>query len=266
LSVSGTDNRVQSTGDGTTREFAFTFRIFAKGDLVVYNDTDLQVLDSDYEVKSDTFLADGVSYDFSEGGYVYFAEASTPATGDIITIVRTLTATQGVNLTVGGPLPVESVERMSDRLTMLVQQLIENIARSMVLPVTVDYDDVSMEMPSPEASKVIGWDSDGKALENYDNAATSLAGAEAARDAAETAQGLAETAQAAAESAKGDAETAQGKAEDSADLAEKWAEEAEDTPVETGKYSALHWATKAEGMVSGVWVDLNTIYRGGIPA
>ena len=59
-----------------------------------------------------------------------------------------------------------------------------------------------------------------------------------AKDGAETAQGLAETAQGLAETAQGLAETARDKAQD-------WAEEVEDTPVETGKYSALHWAAKA---------------------
>ena len=50
----------------------------------------------------------------------------------------------------------------------------------------------------------------------------------------------------AANTAKNDAETAQGESETARDKAEAWAENPEDTPVETDKYSALHWAAKAE--------------------
>ncbi len=41
------------------------------------------------------------------------------------------------------------------------------------------------------------------------------------------------------------AATAKGLAEAARDKAQKWAEEAEDTPVETGQYSAFHWSEKA---------------------
>lgn len=41
------------------------------------------------------------------------------------------------------------------------------------------------------------------------------------------------------------AATAKGQAEAARDKAQKWAEEAEDTPVETGKYSAFHWSEKS---------------------
>jgi len=66
MTVQSTDNRVQLAGDGEAKQFDFSFPIFAKGDLKVYVDTDLQTLDSDYSVQSSTFLADGVSYDFSD--------------------------------------------------------------------------------------------------------------------------------------------------------------------------------------------------------
>ena len=58
----------------------------------------------------------------------------------------------------------------------------------------------------------------------------------------------------AANTAKNDAETAQGESETARDKAEAWAANPEDTPVETDKYSALHWAAKAEeqaGLAAG---------------
>ncbi len=43
----------------------------------------------------------------------------------------------------------------------------------------------------------------------------------------------------------------------SADLAERWADEDEDVPVENGKYSARHWALKAQGVSSIVSTGSN---------
>ena len=77
-------------------------------------------------------------------------------------------------------------------------------------------------------------------------AAASAAAALVSQNAAaasETAAGLSETAAAASETAAGLSET---NAAASEAKAEDWATELEDVEVETGKYSALHWAAKAE--------------------
>lgn len=64
----------------------------------------------------------------------------------------------------------------------------------------------------------------------------------------ETDQNAAAAAQARDEAvqAKADTEQAKGEAEDARDKAQEWAENPEDVPVEVGKFSALHWASKAE--------------------
>lgn len=93
-------------------------------------------------------------------------------------------------------------------------------------------------------------------------ASTSETNAGNAKTAAESAQSAAETAQSGAETAKDDAqtaqtasETAQGLSESARDKAEKWAEEDEDVEVETGQYSAFHWAAKAEQAVADGVID-----------
>lgn len=82
--------------------------------------------------------------------------------------------------------------------------------------------------------------------------------AETAKTGAETAQGLAETARTGAETAQGLAETAKTGAETAEALAQQWAEEAEDVQVETGLYSAKHWAAKAAGIVSDLYTYTTT--------
>lgn len=83
--------------------------------------------------------------------------------------------------------------------------------------------------------------------ENSKNSASASASS-AATSASNSAisAGQAETAKTAAETAQGAAETAQSNAEAAELLAEKWASEEEDTVVAGGKYSAYHWAQKAE--------------------
>ena len=76
-----------------------------------------------------------------------------------------------------------------------------------------------------------------------------------ARNASQTAQGLSEDARDASQTAKGLSETAQAASETARDKSQDWSEEAEDVPVETGQYSAKHWAVKAAGVVADGVID-----------
>jgi len=88
------------------------------------------------------------------------------------------------------------------------------------------------------------------------NAAATATGAAStattAKNDAVTAKTGAETARGGAETARTGAETAQAGSIAARDKAQKWADEAENTPVETGKFSAKHWAAKAAAFVAGV--------------
>jgi len=77
-------------------------------------------------------------------------------------------------------------------------------------------------------------------------ASTKANEAEQAKIASETAKGLAETARVGAETAQGLAQTAKTGAELARDKAQAWAENPENAEVESGKFSALHHAIKAE--------------------
>lgn len=75
-------------------------------------------------------------------------------------------------------------------------------------------------------------------------AASSVQAGESATASGQSAQDAAASAGQAATSAT-DAGTSASDAAQSSSRARAWAENAEDTPVETGKYSALHWAEKS---------------------
>lgn len=74
--------------------------------------------------------------------------------------------------------------------------------------------------------------------------ASSVQAGESATAAGQSAQAAATSAGQAATSAS-DAATSSDAVAQSSVKAREWAEKAEDTPVETGKYSALHWAEKS---------------------
>lgn len=90
------------------------------------------------------------------------------------------------------------------------------------------------------------------ALSHANNSNSARLLSESARDASQLAQSLSESARNDSQSAKSLSESARDASiaakslsESARDKAQKWAEEAEDTPVETGQFSAKHWSAKA---------------------
>lgn len=81
---------------------------------------------------------------------------------------------------------------------------------------------------------------------------TIITTAAASAAAAATSETNAATSEANAATSESNASTSETNAAASAALAEDWAEEDEDVEVTTGKYSAKHWAAKAEDFASGV--------------
>lgn len=226
MAIESTYAPVRTAGGGLT-DFDFPFPFFSPSDILVYTiDTSttpetatLKTLTTHYILLDANGVA--ISQDgFYEGGTVRFTAA---VSGLDVFIGRDIDFTQPTDVPTAGLFREQTLERALDRLAMQVQQIDNATTRSLLLPVTSETGD--LELPEPEANKVLGWNSAGTGLENKDAIDKSyLAQVEAARDAA-----------AASESNSANSET----------MAEKWAEEDEDTEVEAGKYSAKHYAAKA---------------------
>ncbi len=122
MSVTTTTNRIQEDGDDVTKTFAYDFKIWVNADLDVYTTTlgvdTLQTLDTDYSI-----TGAGVE----TGGTVVFVTA--PATGTTVTIIRSISPTQGTAYTLGGSFPAKSHENALDKLTLMVQDLTERMGR-----------------------------------------------------------------------------------------------------------------------------------------
>jgi hypothetical protein len=155
MSVTTTSNRIAYDGDAVSTVFSFPYKFLASGDLEVYVDDVLQVITTDYTV--------GTPGD--SGANVTFVSA--PPVGDNnVVIVRDVDLLQNTDLPSNGPFPSVSVETMVDKVTMQVQRIRDLLSRAFTLPDS-DTSGASTELPTPVASNVIGWASDGLSLQNY---------------------------------------------------------------------------------------------------
>ena len=140
MTVSSSTTKNSRSANGTQHSFAYDFRIFAAADLEVIVRTTagtetIQTLDTNY-------IVTGVGN--SSGGNVLFKftttdasnahhDASTdhrPADGTTVVIRRNLTLTQGTDYVENDPFPAAAHEDALDRLTMITQQIQEEVDRS----------------------------------------------------------------------------------------------------------------------------------------
>lgn len=156
MTVSTTTSRVEYAGNGSTVAFSVPFYFLASADLKVYKAGTLQTLTTHYTVSGAGNPA---------GGTVTFLSA--PTTGQAVVIFRDPALTQNTDYVPNDPFPAESHERALDRLTMIAQRNRDLVGRAFVLP-DGDASGASTTLPSPEADKVIAWNSTGTALQNRD--------------------------------------------------------------------------------------------------
>jgi len=154
MTVSTSINRVDYTGDGVEDTFAYTFKIFAGGDLDVYVDGVLQTLNVDYTVTG----AGNPS-----GGNVVFEAGSIPANGATIAIIRVLDLTQETDYVEGDKFAAETHENALDKLTMICQQIKETFGRALKFLSYSTFKDV--DLPDLEAGKYLAVNSGGTGVE-----------------------------------------------------------------------------------------------------
>lgn len=132
--ISTTDNKKMFNGSGTTGPFTFDFRFFYNTEIHVVKTSTSGV---------DTELTENVGYTLSgagsySGGSVTLSSAL--ASGEKLTIYRDVELVQPVDLRNKGAFFAEIHEDVFDRMTMVGQQLKEQIDRCAKLPITNDTD------------------------------------------------------------------------------------------------------------------------------
>lgn len=158
MTVASTQNRISYAGNDVITAFAFPYLFFANTDLKVILVVDatgvetVQTIDTHYSVT-------GAGEE--SGGTVTMV--TPPATGESLVIIRELSLTQDLDLVENDALPAEEVEKAFDRQTMMVQQAIEAVGRSVTLPegFTGSFDGT---LPTPVANTAIVVNSTGDGL------------------------------------------------------------------------------------------------------
>ncbi len=229
MTIESTKNYIQHNADGVQVTFPYDFLIDTTEDTKVF-------IDGVEQVSGWTITGLGTP----NGGDVIFGTA--PASGAIVTIMRRIDYTQGMDYTEYSKFPAQSHEKALDRIVMQTQQLAEEAERS--TKISIGVPDVSVELPGYEAGKALVWSTDpnDKRLLNSSHVFdTIVAEAAAARDDAIAARDAAQV-------HEQSAAAYEQKADD-------WANYPEDQEVETGMFSAFHWAQKAKTWGGGDFVS-----------
>jgi hypothetical protein len=146
-------------GNGSTDTFAYAFLVYDEADLEV-------VLKSSAGVEtiksiSTHYTVTGVGA--SSGNVVM---GTPPASGETLTIRRKQALTQGTDLTNQGAYVGETHERVFDETIQKVQQVDEEVERSIKVGVSQATAGIDFTLPGPTASTVIGaWNAAADAIE-----------------------------------------------------------------------------------------------------
>jgi hypothetical protein len=158
MTVSSTGDRVSYAGNGSTTVFSFPYYFLTDADLTVLLVVDATGVETTKVISTD-YSVSGAGE--SAGGSVTMVVA--PASGETLTLLREVDATQETDFVENDALPAESLEQALDKLTMLAQQAISAAARAINVPRS-DSTSLSTELPAAatRASKYFGFNSSGE--------------------------------------------------------------------------------------------------------
>ena len=159
MTISSTTVKNSYSGNGTLTTFNYTFKIFA--------DSDLQVIIRDATatetVKTLTTHYTVTGAGNANGGTIVFTTGNTPSSTETVVIRRAVPQTQAIDYIANDPFPAESHEEGLDRAMMAVQQLQEEVNRSIKLSKTNTMNNTEFTIGSTDrAGKIFGFDSNGE--------------------------------------------------------------------------------------------------------
>lgn len=156
-------------GTGVLVAYPFTFKTFDKHDLRVVV-ADAGGVETDLVVDSSVLIALNADQNANPGGSLQYAvsgvAAALPA-GYSLVILSALGYAQQADLPEGGSYRAAAVEQGLDALAIQIQQVIEQIYRTLTLSPLVGAD-VDATLPPPQADRLIGWNSAATRLQNMD--------------------------------------------------------------------------------------------------
>ena len=158
MTVSSTNTKNSYSGDGSVTVFAYTFKIFDDDDISVIIRTDATGTET-VQTKNTHYSVSGVGD--AGGGNITFVTA--PAVGETVVLIRQTVQTQTTDYTPNDPFPAESHENALDKLTLIIQDVQEEVDRSIKLSRTNTMTSTEFTVGSSDrADKVLAFDSSGE--------------------------------------------------------------------------------------------------------
>lgn len=157
MTVSSTNTRNSYSGDGSTTVFAYTFKIFDDDDITVIVRTDSTGVETT-KTKTTHYTVSGVGS--ASGGNITFGTA--PISGETVVLLRTTARTQLTDYVANDPFPADTHEDALDKLTFIVQELEEQIGRSLKVSQTnvIATSEFTADATA-RANKLLGFDGSG---------------------------------------------------------------------------------------------------------
>ncbi len=159
MTVSSTTTKNSYSGNASTTVFAYGFKIFDDDDITVIIRTDSTGAETT-KTKTTHYTVSNVGS--ASGGNVTFTSGNTPASGETVVLIRNTARTQLTDYTPNDPFPADSHEDALDKLTLITQELEENIGRSLKVSQTnvIATSEFTADATA-RANKILGFDSSG---------------------------------------------------------------------------------------------------------
>ena len=159
MTISSTTVKNSYSGDSSTTTFSYTFKIFADSDIQVIIRSSTGTETTKTITTHYTVTGAGVS----AGGTVIFTVGNIPVTGETVILRRNIPQTQAIDYIANDPFPAESHEEGLDRATMAIQQIQEEVTRSIKLSRTNTMTSTEFTVgAAARANKVLAFDSTGE--------------------------------------------------------------------------------------------------------
>jgi len=159
MTISTTTVKNSYSGDGTTTDFDYTFKILADSDLTVII-RDSSGTETTKNLTSHYTLT-GVGS--ASGGTVTFTAGNIPTSTETVVLIRDTAQTQSIDYIENDPFPAETHEEGLDRGVILSQELQEEVDRSIKISRTNTMTSTEFTVgPTERAGKFLSFDTNGE--------------------------------------------------------------------------------------------------------
>jgi hypothetical protein len=157
MTISSTTVKVSYSGNSSTTVFAYTFKILDDDEIqvIIRSSTGTETV----KTKTTHYTVSGVGS--SGGGNITFLTA--PVTGETVVLKRNTTRTQETDYVANDPFPANSHEEALDRVTMIAQEIQEELGRAIKLSKTNTITSTEFTVAAADrANKILAFDNAGE--------------------------------------------------------------------------------------------------------